>query len=144
MFNFANCYVSHYQRGKSHQIPLNHHFPMVFLWFSYGLHPPPHKYKTLTSTGLGNAGAGHESQHLRPRHGGPWLNVRSDDSLGRSCGNHGDIHESIQRILPKQWKSDIAARHLNGFFHGFYMFLPLITAIMALLFVQFSWNVHSI
>ena len=22
---------------KSHEIPLNHHFPMVFLWFSYGL-----------------------------------------------------------------------------------------------------------
>ena len=22
--------------GKSFQIPLNHHFPMVFLWFSYG------------------------------------------------------------------------------------------------------------
>ena len=21
---------------KSHEIPLNHHFPMVFLWFSYG------------------------------------------------------------------------------------------------------------
>ena len=22
--------------GKSHEIPLNHHFPMVFRWFSYG------------------------------------------------------------------------------------------------------------
>ena len=28
--------VSVYQRVKSHSIPLNHHFSMVFLWFSYG------------------------------------------------------------------------------------------------------------
>ena len=28
--------MSDITRGKSHQIPLNHHFPMVFLRFSYG------------------------------------------------------------------------------------------------------------
>ena len=40
-------YVSHNQRVQSQQIPLNHHkipwnhhFPMVFLWFSYTLHIP--------------------------------------------------------------------------------------------------------
>ena len=27
--------------SKSHKIPLNHHFPMVFLWFSYGLRMAP-------------------------------------------------------------------------------------------------------
>ena len=47
---FPNSYVG-LPEGKSHQIPLNYHFPMVFLWisydfpmvflrFSYGLHHP--------------------------------------------------------------------------------------------------------
>ena len=31
-----HSYVSHYQRIKHHEIPLNHHFPMVFLCFSHG------------------------------------------------------------------------------------------------------------
>ena len=31
-----NCYVTNYQRVYPMIIPLNHHFPMVFLWFSYG------------------------------------------------------------------------------------------------------------
>ena len=34
---FSNCKLlySHYQRVKFHQIPLNHDFPMLFLWISY-------------------------------------------------------------------------------------------------------------
>ena len=31
-----NSYVSHYQGVNPIKIPWNHHFPMVFLWFSYG------------------------------------------------------------------------------------------------------------
>ena len=31
-----NSYVKNYQRVTSYKIPVNHHFPMVFLWFSYG------------------------------------------------------------------------------------------------------------
>ena len=31
IFKFANC--ESLPEGKSHWIPLNHHFPMVFLWF---------------------------------------------------------------------------------------------------------------
>ena len=34
-FQHANCLMK--LEGKSHQILLNHHFPMVFLWFSYDL-----------------------------------------------------------------------------------------------------------
>ena len=37
--------------GKSHKIPLNHHFPMVFLWSSYGFQHPmvvqPHGFPQL-------------------------------------------------------------------------------------------------
>ena len=29
-----HSYLNHYQ-GKSYKIPLNHNFPMVFLWFTY-------------------------------------------------------------------------------------------------------------
>ena len=36
MVIFHSC-VSHCQRVNAHQIPLNHHFPMIFLWFSRGL-----------------------------------------------------------------------------------------------------------
>ena len=35
-----NSYVS-LPEGRSHQIPFKHHFPMVFLWFSYGFHLAP-------------------------------------------------------------------------------------------------------
>ena len=40
-----------YQRVSSHQIPINHHFPMVFLWFSYVSHYNPcfSRGKTLRS-----------------------------------------------------------------------------------------------
>ena len=36
MASIANC-SSHNQRVNHIIIPLNHHFPMVFLWFSYGM-----------------------------------------------------------------------------------------------------------
>ena len=32
-----NSYVGHYQRVNPSKIPLNYGFPMVFLWFSYGI-----------------------------------------------------------------------------------------------------------
>ena len=32
----VHSYVSYYQRVYSIKSPFNHHFPMVFLWFSYG------------------------------------------------------------------------------------------------------------
>ena len=36
--HYFKGHVSHYQRvNHPHSIPFNHHFPMVFLWFSYGL-----------------------------------------------------------------------------------------------------------
>ena len=34
-FSIAGC--QSLPEGISHKIPLNHHFPIVFLWFSYGL-----------------------------------------------------------------------------------------------------------
>ena len=34
-----HSYVSHYQRVNPIKIPWNYHFPMVFLWFSYGIIP---------------------------------------------------------------------------------------------------------
>ena len=34
--DFPASSVSHNQMVNPHQIPLNHHFPMVFPWFSYG------------------------------------------------------------------------------------------------------------
>ena len=38
--------------GRSHKIPLNHHFPMVFLWLSYGF---PMMY-TLSRKAMGRPG----------------------------------------------------------------------------------------
>ena len=35
----SHIYVNIYQRVKPHQIPLNHHFPMFFLWFSMVIFP---------------------------------------------------------------------------------------------------------
>ena len=42
-----HSYVSHYKGVKHHSIPLNHHFPMVFLWFSYNYRRVSHFTRTL-------------------------------------------------------------------------------------------------
>ena len=42
-----NSYVSHYQRINPIKPPLNHHFPMVFLWSSYVILVPHVLYITI-------------------------------------------------------------------------------------------------
>ena len=40
--------------GTSHKIQLNHHFPMVFLWFSYGFHHQPTEVYIAATPGHGS------------------------------------------------------------------------------------------
>ena len=51
-----------YQRVSSHTIPLNHHFPMVFLWFPYGKITKPSLLEGSVPESAGQPG--HEATRL--------------------------------------------------------------------------------
>ena len=85
---------------KSHEIPLNHHFPMVFLWFSYklgnlGSFGSPITLETSTQVGgeiwkISKASVPAAScQEVYPHVAwrGPWQNLSSADLIAASSSD---------------------------------------------------------
>ena len=102
-----HCYVANYQRVnpiKSHQIPWNHHFPMVFLWFSYdqttGTGAESSVPRIFLGLGAGAMLAGHSfAVTAAPR---PQLAERlgrAGTCLGSFLGNSYMIHVYIYILM---------------------------------------------
>ena len=80
---FSSSLCHKFPEGKSHQLPLNHHFPMVVLCFSYGLPEDISHFQCEIPTG---PGLDYLAKPRAPRAPGPTMAVKETAPITAGAG----------------------------------------------------------